>query len=114
MGDLLGSPRVAPLSFSAQFFWLGLSLTAVQHARLVCTPLFFFAHLLLGTSFTSAKHGRYVVGSVSPRPETISFWALKRRGELETRGRPLGLHLSGVKVHGGCIRILYKNLTRLW
>ena len=111
MGDLLGSPRVAPLSFLVGLIAYG---GPARSPRLVCTPLFFFAHLLLGTSFTSAKHGRYVVGSVSPRPETISFWALKRRGELETRGRPLGLHLSGVKVHGGCIRILYKNLTRLW
>ena len=101
-----------PSLFAAQFFWLGLSLTAVQHARLVRTPFFIFALLLLGTSFTSAKHGRYV-GSVSPRPETISFWVLKRRGELEIRGRPLGLHLSGVKARG-CVRILYKNLTRLW
>ena len=70
MGDLLGSPRVAPLSFDSDFFLLSFSLPAVQHARFVCTLFFFFAFFLLGSSFTLVQHACFF-GLVCPKPSEI-------------------------------------------
>ena len=62
-------------------------------ARSPCVHPFLF----LRTSFVGhlvcvgeARSLRFA-GSAGPRPEMISFWVLKRRGDLEIRGRPLGV-----------------------
>ena len=83
MVDLLGSPYVAPLSFPSEFFcWayrLRRSSTLALYAPLSFSALFF----LLGLSFASFQHARFVY-----------------------------MHLSSVEVHRH-IRILYKDLMRL-
>ena len=84
MGDLRGSPCVAPLSFASRFFCWAYRLQQSSTLALYA-PLSFSSHFfLLGLSFTLFQHARFVC-----------------------------MHLSGVEVHYQ-ILIFYKDLTHLF
>ena len=83
MGDLLGTPHVAPFSFASKFFCRAYRLRRSSTLALYA-PLSFSSHFfLLGLLFTSFPHTRFVC-----------------------------MHLSGVEVHHR-IQILFMDLTRL-
>ena len=102
MGDLLGSPRVAPLPFSSDFFLLALSFASVPQARFAHNPFFFFRFFCFRAyrSRRSSMPGLKANSAPGQKYEPLnSFLALKRRGDLEIRESAPGLLLSGVEVH---------------
>ena len=102
MGDLLGSPRVAPLPFCSDFFLLALSFASVPQARFAHTPFVFLQIFLLsGLSLTPVQHARFE-GQLCSRPKIRAaelVFGAKASGDLEIRESAPGLLLSGVEVH---------------